>query len=225
MPSLGDSLLLTHSAPHCSRRPLPASTERWTTLLLAWITYLGYYWWLLIRSGPLYNPWKIIHGGEKEWAKIALTDNWERDRTLLEEEKFYHSVYEFYVVTSFVMTAQQLTRWGKTRYADTRLPVYFCKLILHLSMEPDTPSLSVESSIFLPPKFTYKTKPTYKYCIVPMCKNTTVSTPNKIFFNVPRTSEIRRKWCEIIGREETQLSESTSLYCCEDHFNVSSKSF
>lgn len=69
-------------------------------------------------------------------------------------------------------------------------------------------------------------KSIYKYCIVPICKNTTISAPDKIFFNVPRSAEIRRKWCEVIGREDTegsQLSERTTLYCCEDHFNVSTK--
>ena len=62
------------------------------------------------------------------------------------------------------------------------------------------------------------------YCIVPMCKNTTISTPNKMFFNVPRNEEIRRKWCKIMKRDEVKnpkLSATTPLFCCEDYFIVS----
>lgn len=65
---------------------------------------------------------------------------------------------------------------------------------------------------------------TYKYCIVPMCNNTSLSTPMKIFFNVPRNEENRQKWCKVMKRDEVKnvkLSATTPLFCCEDHFCVS----
>lgn len=67
------------------------------------------------------------------------------------------------------------------------------------------------------------TKGFYKYCIVPMCKNTSSSTPTKLFFSVPRHEEKRREWCQIMKREP--LSTATNRYCCEDHFDVSLKSY
>lgn len=62
----------------------------------------------------------------------------------------------------------------------------------------------------------------YKYCIVPKCRNTTLKTPNKLFFLVPKNAILRKKWCRIMRRnDQVPLSSSTSLFCCEDHFNVS----
>ena len=64
--------------------------------------------------------------------------------------------------------------------------------------------------------------PSYKYCIVPKCINTTAVTPNKLFFRVPRQADIRAKWCKAMKRnDKTPLSEKSGLYCCEDHFDVS----
>lgn len=61
-------------------------------------------------------------------------------------------------------------------------------------------------------------KPTFKYCIVPKCKNTNRNAPNKVFFLVPRGEDVRRKWCKIMKRD--MISPSTCLYCCEDHFDL-----
>lgn len=61
-------------------------------------------------------------------------------------------------------------------------------------------------------------KSAYKYCLVPRCKNTTSKAPNKLFFLVPQ-GKIRAKWCKIMRRD--QVSPTTPLYCCEDHFDVS----
>ena len=67
-------------------------------------------------------------------------------------------------------------------------------------------------------------KMSYKYSIVPMCKNTSLTAPNKYFFlNVKKNKHISQKWCRIMRRDERKnppLSEKTSLYCCEEHFNV-----
>lgn len=60
----------------------------------------------------------------------------------------------------------------------------------------------------------------YKYCIVPMCTNTSITTPGKHFFNVPKKKKIRDKWCKVMKRKET-LSDKSVRYCCEDHFDVS----
>lgn len=65
---------------------------------------------------------------------------------------------------------------------------------------------------------------TYKYCIVPLCTSTTSSTPDKLFFLVPKNKEMRKKWCEVMNRDEPkypELSSKTALYCCENHFDVS----
>ncbi|KAF5296098.1 hypothetical protein FQA39_LY02732 [Lamprigera yunnana] len=62
----------------------------------------------------------------------------------------------------------------------------------------------------------------YKYCLVPMCINTSVTSPNKIFFSVPKDPDMRNQWCAIMKREEKNppLSSTTSLHCCEDHFDL-----
>lgn len=59
----------------------------------------------------------------------------------------------------------------------------------------------------------------HKWCVVPLCKNTTARTPNKIFITVPREQDIRKKWLRAMKRED--MSIKSTYYCCEDHFNVS----
>ncbi|CAL1267712.1 unnamed protein product [Larinioides sclopetarius] len=64
-------------------------------------------------------------------------------------------------------------------------------------------------------------KGTYKYCIVPCCISSTAKTPEKIFFNVPRDSVRRKAWTNAMKRDEKlnkELSSTTPLWCCEDHF-------
>ncbi|XP_050513108.1 uncharacterized protein LOC126888777 [Diabrotica virgifera virgifera] len=61
-------------------------------------------------------------------------------------------------------------------------------------------------------------KPSYKYCMVPQCKNTTRSTPNKLFFRIPNDRKLRKQWCKMMRRDT--VSPASCLYCCEDHFNV-----
>ncbi|CAF4831733.1 unnamed protein product [Pieris macdunnoughi] len=63
--------------------------------------------------------------------------------------------------------------------------------------------------------------PHYKYCIVPKCTNTSSSTPEKLFFNVPRDLKVRKKWCTVMKRDDkVPLSYHTVRYCCEDHFDL-----
>lgn len=62
-------------------------------------------------------------------------------------------------------------------------------------------------------------KPPYRYCMVPQCKNTTVSTPDKVFFRIPREENLRKKWCKMMKRDN--ISVLSVVFCCEDHFIVS----
>ncbi|PHT96563.1 hypothetical protein BC332_34511 [Capsicum chinense] len=58
----------------------------------------------------------------------------------------------------------------------------------------------------------------YVRCFVPGCESTSITTPTKIFFNVPRGNE-RERWSAAVGVRRT-LSKSTPHRCCEDHFNL-----
>ncbi|XP_071642039.1 uncharacterized protein [Temnothorax longispinosus] len=63
-------------------------------------------------------------------------------------------------------------------------------------------------------------KRNYKWCFVPLCKSTTISTPLKIFVSVPK-GDIRKKWFEVARRNDaSSISLSTSLFCCQDHFHL-----
>lgn len=62
-------------------------------------------------------------------------------------------------------------------------------------------------------------KPSYKYCMVPKCKNTIRNTPDKWFFRIPTDAKVRKQWCNAMRRDN--VSPISCLYCCEDHFNVS----
>ena len=59
-----------------------------------------------------------------------------------------------------------------------------------------------------------------KFCFVPGCKSTTISTPNKRFLSVPK-GEKRVKWLSQARREPVGISLISTMHCCEDHFNVS----
>ncbi|XP_056640635.1 uncharacterized protein LOC130447696 [Diorhabda sublineata] len=61
---------------------------------------------------------------------------------------------------------------------------------------------------------------TYKWCIVPQCSNTSSKTPGKLFIHVPRAIKERKQWIKRAGRDPESLSTSTSIYICEDHFDL-----
>lgn len=67
----------------------------------------------------------------------------------------------------------------------------------------------------------------YKYCVVPFCKNTTVTNPGKLFISLPKDEKIRKKWNRAAKRSKwrNQISSLSSVYICEDHFDVSMKLF
>lgn len=58
---------------------------------------------------------------------------------------------------------------------------------------------------------------------MPQCKNTTIATPDKLFFFVPQDIKIRKKWFQIAKRSDEPAK--SHYYCCEDHFNVLEKVF
>ncbi|KAJ8981026.1 hypothetical protein NQ317_007848 [Molorchus minor] len=64
-----------------------------------------------------------------------------------------------------------------------------------------------------------KRKSNYKTCIVPECKNTSTTTPDKLFISLPSDQKIRREWQRAMHRSD-YVSDKGSRYCCADHFNV-----
>ncbi len=65
-----------------------------------------------------------------------------------------------------------------------------------------------------------KSEQSFKYCFVPKCTNSTISTPEKLFFHVPKDVKLRKLWFEAARRDDP-VSKNTTLYACDDHFSVS----
>lgn len=61
---------------------------------------------------------------------------------------------------------------------------------------------------------------TRKSCVVPKCKNTTTNSPDKLFFIVPKDVKMRKKWIKAMKRLDP-FGDKSTVYCCEDHFDVS----
>ncbi|CAH1123022.1 unnamed protein product [Ceutorhynchus assimilis] len=60
----------------------------------------------------------------------------------------------------------------------------------------------------------------YHWCIVPMCENTSIKTPQKTFIQVPRQENRRKLWLDMVRRNPKQFSKATSVFVCEDHFDL-----
>ncbi|KAK4878062.1 hypothetical protein RN001_010568 [Aquatica leii] len=58
---------------------------------------------------------------------------------------------------------------------------------------------------------------TNKWCFVPGCTSTSVSTPDKKFVCVPDDYTRKMKWFTAARRDMPQ--SKSKFYCCEDHFN------
>jgi hypothetical protein len=60
----------------------------------------------------------------------------------------------------------------------------------------------------------------YKWCIVPLCKNTSTNAPEKIFVFVPKNERRRKAWMNAVRRDERHGKISTKTVCFvrEDHF-------
>ncbi|XP_072384205.1 uncharacterized protein [Diabrotica undecimpunctata] len=58
----------------------------------------------------------------------------------------------------------------------------------------------------------------YKCCLVPLCKSTTIKTPNKIFIRLPVDKKRRLNWLRACRRDISVTAQA--LHVCEDHFNL-----
>ena len=54
---------------------------------------------------------------------------------------------------------------------------------------------------------------------MPNCKNNSQNCPGKVFIAVPKGKE-REKWCKEVFNNKN-YSFNSSMYCCEDHLDVS----
>lgn len=61
----------------------------------------------------------------------------------------------------------------------------------------------------------------YKWCAVPLCIDTSKTTPEKLFVYVPNKKKVRDKWLHLARRDPTKVATNSSIYFCEDHFDVS----
>lgn len=59
----------------------------------------------------------------------------------------------------------------------------------------------------------------YRWCFVPLCKNTTNSAPSKVFVTFPRVEATRKLWFRLARRPD-EPTKSNYFYC-GDHFVVS----
>jgi hypothetical protein len=105
--------------------------------------------------------------------------------------------------------------------------------------EEEEPLLEITKIIMLKEKKEYPTKvrkeyspkvtkeyntnvriPKYrKICYVPLCPNTSVSTPDKMFITVPVNPVRRKLWLDAVGKTNGKNPKSP-MFCCQDHFNV-----
>ncbi|KAG6440553.1 hypothetical protein O3G_MSEX001304 [Manduca sexta] len=60
----------------------------------------------------------------------------------------------------------------------------------------------------------------YRICAVPLCHNTCIKTPSKLFIHVPQSQNLRVKWLQLARRDPTSVSPKSSIYFCEDHFDL-----
>ena len=65
-----------------------------------------------------------------------------------------------------------------------------------------------------------------KYCLVPRCQSSSIKTPEKIFISLPvgsstKLQKKRKLWLLAMRRNDTDISDNTRGFVCEDHFNVS----
>lgn len=58
---------------------------------------------------------------------------------------------------------------------------------------------------------------------MPECASTSFKTPGKIFVCVPTNLKTKKMWFKAARRSLSEVSPKSTLYCCEDHFNVSNK--
>lgn len=64
----------------------------------------------------------------------------------------------------------------------------------------------------------------YHYCTAAGCKNTTISTPGKLWIQIPTEMKMRNIWLKLAKRDPATISPKSKIYFCEDHFDVSTNS-
>lgn len=62
-----------------------------------------------------------------------------------------------------------------------------------------------------------------KICIVPACKAVDSNNPDRIFFTVPENK--KKQWLDIVGGDSSSIEKNKRLFCCENHFSVSTSYF
>lgn len=62
-------------------------------------------------------------------------------------------------------------------------------------------------------------KKLYRWCFVPLCKNTAKNSLDKVFLSVPENEKRRKLWFDLARRPDNPTK--SNYYCCQDHFNVS----
>ncbi|XP_048000118.1 uncharacterized protein LOC125237175 isoform X1 [Leguminivora glycinivorella] len=60
----------------------------------------------------------------------------------------------------------------------------------------------------------------YKWCAVPQCTNSSLKTPDKVFVYVPNEKTMRFKWLTLARRDPKAINVDSSIYFCEDHFDL-----
>lgn len=83
-------------------------------------------------------------------------------------------------------------------------PIYFCVHFRH-KRDPLTSKMS---------------RAIWKYCFVLSCTNNSKKNPDKYYFRVPYNREMRDKWCIAVDRSASSIKQSSTAYCCTDHFDV-----
>lgn len=58
----------------------------------------------------------------------------------------------------------------------------------------------------------------YRWCFVPLCKNTAKNSPDKVFLFVPHNAKWRNLWFQLARRPDPTKN---NYFCYQDHFNVS----
>lgn len=59
-----------------------------------------------------------------------------------------------------------------------------------------------------------------KYCFARYCVSNTTTHPDKLFFRLPFIQSLRDKWCVAAGRAPNGIKQTSTVYCCSDHFDV-----
>ncbi|KAL7305184.1 hypothetical protein TKK_0002577 [Trichogramma kaykai] len=57
-----------------------------------------------------------------------------------------------------------------------------------------------------------------RFCFVPGCSRNSNKNPEKVFFHVPQSIDIKKTWFKVARRSDSP--SSSNFHCCEDHFDL-----